>query len=317
MADDVIRVLVTGAGTSSGVSVIRSLKTQVDVKCEMIACDPDPLAPGLHLADDFLIAPTLKEGVYLRRMLEIMEDKKIHVLIPCFSSEVRFWAQEKESLLQQGVVCLVSSRESIETCDNKRIFAKFCASNSIKTPDTYELETIQYPAIYKESYSSSGAGVIKLSTPDEGARLKMKPDSVIQSYIEGPEYTVDAFSDREGRLRGICARERLRVKAGQVVKSRTVSTDPFQDVMKRLATLLGLKGMWNAQFIEREYPNLIEINPRPAAGGLMLSIASGLNTPLMTLKELLGISYDQMTIGESGVLMTRYWNEIILREQAE
>ena len=57
----------------------------------------------------------------------------------------------------------------------------------------------------------------------------------------------------------------------------------------------------------------IEINPRYAAGGLMLTVKAGANLPFLALKMMKGISINKKDlIHKEGVMMTRYWEEIII-----
>ena len=75
--------------------------------------------------------------------------------------------------------------------------------------------------------------------------------------------------------------------------------------------------MCNLQFIREGNTYFIEINPRYSAGGLMLTTHSGVNLPLLALKIMQGIAIDQSELNHnSGLKMTRYWQEIMISEQS-
>jgi biotin carboxylase len=59
----------------------------------------------------------------------------------------------------------------------------------------------------------------------------------------------------------------------------------------------------------------IEINPRYAAGGLMLTVNAGTNIPLLALKVMLGVPIENSELRHiPDIGITRYWEEIILNK---
>lgn len=68
---DKISVLVTSAGVSSAVNVIKSLRLQSEFNISIIAVDVDKLAAGLHLTNYFYISPPLtKPDEYLEFLID-------------------------------------------------------------------------------------------------------------------------------------------------------------------------------------------------------------------------------------------------------
>ena len=54
---NMVKALVTSAGTASSINVIKALKCQREYEIEIIAVDADRTAPGLYLADEYTVVP--------------------------------------------------------------------------------------------------------------------------------------------------------------------------------------------------------------------------------------------------------------------
>ncbi len=55
--------------------------------------------------------------------------------------------------------------------------------------------------------------------------LRLRPDPVVQEYLDGPEFTIDVLCDFEGAPLSIVPRERVVIRAGVIDRGRTVN-DP-------------------------------------------------------------------------------------------
>jgi len=316
---DKIRILITGAGTASAVTVIKSLKSQNELEITTIAGDPDPMAPGLHLAEEKIILPKLSSTGYINDLLKICRDNKINVLIPAYSKELSLISTNVRSLSNEGVRTLMHPIGSIDLCNNKLAFASFLQKRNILTPMTFNSNNIKedppnFPLFAKPNTGSSSTGTFKIDTEDElEASLSKYPDKIYQQFIDGEEYTIDVLSDTGGKPIVISPRQRLSTKAGQSVKAVTVEDYAMNEIVKSICQEIRFNGPLNVQVIKNGNKYyLIEINPRFAAGGLGLTIAAGANIPLLAVKLILGLPISENEcVVKSGVKMTRYWQEII------
>jgi len=314
-------ILVTGAGTASAVSIIRVLKKQKQFSVTIFAADIDALAPGLHLADHQLITPILKDPGYFSILENQIKRNHINILIPTFSSEVEFFAEKANDLKKLGVRLLNHNIEAIQICQDKYRFYQYLKERQIDTPFSFLPDEIskstkyKFPLVTKPVTGTSSRNTHKIIDTSELAYfIKKYPRHLLQQYIEGPEFTVDVLSNKEHLPIVISPRIRISTKAGQTVKGEMVNPVPFTDVIHQLCNELKLCGVCNFQFIShgnRMY--LLEINPRFAAGGMMLTVAAGANIPLLYLKVMLdqAIKLEECQVNE-GVKMTRYWQELII-----
>jgi D-aspartate ligase len=105
----------------------------------------------------------------------------------------------------------------------------------------------------------------------EAAGLEM----VLQEYIPGPptnHYFIDGFVDREGIVKALFARQRLRMSPPDFGNSTMMVSVPLADAAGAVATLKSLlsdieyRGIFSAEFKRDERDgtfNLIEVNARP------------------------------------------------------
>jgi carbamoyl-phosphate synthase large subunit len=309
------KILVTSAGTGSATNVIHALKSQKDVSLEVWACDADPSAPGLFLADHGLIAPSAaKPDEYLAFFFNLAKIKGPFSLIPTLSREIALISSWGAELLNHGITTLLPSERTVRLCDDKALFSSFCASENIPSPRVVTAGDLPYPVFIKPRIGSGskGSGPARNRTESD-ALLAQAYQPLIQEFIEGPEITVDVLCRRGGTPLVISARQRVSVKNGQSVKGTTVSSEPYAATISKACGRLEMTGPCNFQFIlcPHRGPVLIEINPRFAAGGLALSVHAGANIPLLAVKLMLDLPITPTEcVARTGVHMSKYWSEV-------
>ena len=107
-------------------------------------------------------------------------------------------------------------------------------------------------------------------------------------FVDGVEYTVDVLCDSNSNLLSAIPRKRINVVGGMVHHAQIEKEDKLISLCRKLSKSVGLVGMSCIQCItDGENYNFIEINPRPGSG-IDLSIHSGVNMPLLWIKETLG-----------------------------
>jgi len=318
-----INVLITSAGTASAVSVIKALKLQTEINIRITAVDTDPLAPGLFLADSYRVVPPASNPNYINELIDFALSIGATILIPIYSKEIELIAQHHSTLLEHGIQTLLPAPEVIALCNNKTAMNACVTELGIQIPRTYTSEEILQvsenvlPVFAKPNSGSSSTGAQKFETL---APLKTFAASnvnfVFQEFIDAEEVTVDVFCDSSGTVKVIAPRLRLATKGGQSTKGKTVDKEIFEKPIHAICSKLGIKGACNIQFfIKDKSLYFIEVNPRFAAGGLMLTVKSGANIPLLLIKEMLDIKIsDSELICKPGIIMTRYWEEIIIEQ---
>ena len=319
-----VSILVTSAGGSAAINVMHALKSQSEIPVRLVAVDIDPLAPGLYLAESKHIVPRATEERFIPRLLEICSAEQVRVVIPMLSVEIPLIAAYRKAFEDLGVFMLVSVDETNRICNDKWLTYQFFDSHGFPTPKTWlknELpnpQSLPYPVIIKPSVGSGSRYTYRINNPEQLASfVSLAPEPVVQQFIEGTEVTVDVLADAESLLLAEVQRERIRVSDGKAVTARTVRDDKISAYLRRIVEKVKLVGPGNIQCIKGD-DNLffLEINARFAAGGLPLTVAAGVNTPLMLLELALGLSVDPVENYTTGLVMSRYLTEHFLKKNS-
>lgn len=315
------KVLITSSGTGSAVNAIRALR-HMDPAIEILASDTDPSAPGLFLADKTFLVPRFDSPLFAKKLFEIADREGEVLCLPTFSGEIKWFAKHAALLKENGIHTFLPSHEAVNVCDNKWEFWNFAKKLEIMVPEVlfcsglleFTPDPLNFPLFAKKIEGSGSRFAMPLHSMEEfNFYTASHSDLLIQKLIKGYEVTVDVFCDHSGRVRAASARKRMAVKSGQSVKGVTIAVEPFMAIIEHICGRLQLRGASNFQFIVNEKPYLIEVNPRFAAGGLMLSVHAGVNIPALCVEAMLDSAPAAfpMRRGQEGLCMTKYWNEFV------
>jgi len=312
-----ITILVSSAGSAAAINIIKALKLQNEYNIYIIATDQDKNAAGLFLADAHYLSPPITQiSNYLEFMLNLCKKHKIKALFPTYSEEIYLFSKNKDKFIESNIQLLISSPETILLCNNKLKMTAFVKKLKIPIPSIIKDNPSDHlPLIYKPIQGSSSRNIQIIKDKDIFLDNMNKKKYFFQKYIEGIEYTVDILCDEDSNVIFSGPRKRLKIKSGQVTKSITSPCSTLDDYVRIICKEIKMIGICNIQFIENnnEY-YFIEINPRCAAGGLMLTIKAGANLPLAALKLMLGYKIQKQSLTQiPNILMLRYWEELFIK----
>src|SRR5712692_2070515 len=112
-ADKPIRVLVTGAGTTTAVGVLKGLRAGNDPSIVIIMGDMNPDCAGAHLGDSFLQMPAAKAEDFAERVMELCREHRIDLVIPIIDYEFPGWCKVARRLREAGTTVVVSSASAL------------------------------------------------------------------------------------------------------------------------------------------------------------------------------------------------------------
>jgi len=304
-----LNILVTGAGGDSGLATIRILK---DSGYRVTACDCNILSSGLYLADYYYVIPSAKQEMdFLKAVKRIVKKKNIDVIFPNVDEELRLFAIHKEEISANIVI---SDLNTIKICQNK-IKAIEYFKDIIPVPETDE-DIRSFPVVVRPIVSRGSKNVYLAKNRKEVLFFKryIKSENLIpmvQEYLPGKEYTVDAVCDFSGNLMVAVPRQRLSVKGGICSIGRTVKNKNISILVKKITENLKFKGPINIQFKEdsKGILKLLEINPR-CSGGLPITYTNGINIPDITIKLLYGNNIKKGDLIYRDGVVFRYLNEV-------
>lgn len=313
-----LRVLITGAGTTTAVTVLKGLRAARDPSLEVFMGDINPDCAGAHLGDRFLVMPPARAADFKRRVIELCREHHIDLVIPVLDYEFFGWCEASGQLREMGTRVVISPRKALSCCIEKdKTYEYFLALGVPSIPtwqpkDITDLDNLPFPVYIKPRCGRASLDNYKAENPAEyRVAISKVPDALVQPFVSGSEVTIDTMSDLEGKFLAASPRLRLEVKSGQAYRSRTFADAALTAAARRIVEGLPIVGPANIQcFLTAEGPRFFEINARFGAG-TVLSIHAGMNGPLALVQTVRGEAPGDLT-ARSDVLMLRYWQEVFV-----
>ena len=298
----------------------RRAAKELNIKSQLIGTDTTKLSPALQLCDKKLLVKPISHSGYIAELLRMVKKHRIALLVPTIDTDLQKLADNKSKFEKLGCTVLVSDSKVISICQDKRKTFQFLSSSGFDAPMTAEVrdvlsqKRIRWPKLLKPWDGAAGKGVTIVNNRDELAAMsKIISNCIVQDYIEGVEYTCDAYVDFEKKVRCVVPRKRIEIRAGEVSKGQVVKDKVLMSAAAELVEELGAgPGVITVQFIlgKKGQIKFIEINPR-FGGGAPLSIKAGANFPKWAIQEVLGqkphIKFDGF---KDGLTMLRYDAEV-------
>lgn len=297
-----MKILFTSVGRR--VELIQAFKKaaeELKIDLKIIGTDITENAPALFFCDEAKIVCRIKEKEYIPQLLSVCMEEKVDCLIPTIDTDLLLLAENKERFESIGTKVLISAAEKVRLCRDKRYTADYFISLGLKSPrpvDDIEKYDRGYPAFIKPKDGSSSVNAYQV-TNDQDLRTYANKiaDYIIQPFISGREFTIDIFCDYEGNPVYITPRERISVRAGEVLQTRICQDEVMISEMKKLVQDYKPCGQITVQLIKENATGdnyYIEINPR-FGGGAPLSIKAGADSAQAVLRMLRG---DKLTYQE-------------------
>ncbi len=278
----------------------RHAAEKLDIELIIIGADISDSAPALQFCDKSEHICRISDENYIPELISICEKECVDCLIPTIDTDLLLLSENKSKFEEIGTRVLISGIEKIKICRDKNYTADYFISLGLKSPkpfnsiEIFESELtngkLSFPAFIKPKDGSSSIDAYRVDNIDDlrqyANRIK---DYIIQPFIEGREFTIDIFCDYEGAPIYITPRERLAVRAGEVLKTKITQDETMIFEMKNLVNSFKPCGPITVQLIRDNsgINHYIEINPR-FGGGAPLSIKAGADSAEALLRILRG-----------------------------
>jgi len=308
------RVLVTGAGGPSGISILRALE---DTPLELRAGDIDPFAAGLYLVDATrrAILPRGDDPRFTDDLLARCRREQIDVLVPTVDSELLPLARRRAEFADAGVTLVLASEATLAVCLDKWALAERCHGR-VRGPATvvvdgaFEPVAVALPVIVKPRSGSGSRGIRLLARRAELEALERDGTLLVQEHLPGPEYSLDVLARADGHVAAVVPRERLKVDSGIAVTGRTLRDAALDRFAREVAEAIELTSVANVQvkLAADDEPALLEVNAR-FPGTMPLTVAAGVDMPRLAVMEALGEPIPDGPLPFEELAMVRYFHE--------
>ena len=277
-----IRILFTGVGRR--IELLQQFRQAAlvrNVSLKLYGADMLGSAPALVYCDYIRKICSMRDPNYIAELLNICITDKIDMVIPTIDTDLLLLSKAKRKFEENGIKILISEYDKIVLCRDKNLTSGFfaqCGLNAPKTYNDYLMYEGKYPCFIKPKDGSSSINAFKVNSKEElKVYSNLINDYVVQEFIEGVEYTVDAFCDYFGKPVYIIPRIRQAVRAGEVLKTKIDMDQQIIKEMKQIIKVFNPCGPITIQLIKDNKTGdnyYIEINPR-FGGGAPLSMKAG------------------------------------------
>jgi len=309
-------ILITSAGRR--VSLVKNFQDtlkEFNPNGKVYTTDMNPvLSSACQVSDGYLKVPRVTDGEYLKILKEYCIENDISIVVPTIDTELYILSHAKDDFLKDAIFLAISSPKVCETFYYKDSTERFFIENGFDTPRSIDnLETCNYPIFAKLNNSSCSVGAQMVYSYEVAKELNCDKNYVFQELIQGKEFTIDTFIDKDGDVVAIVPRQRLEVRAGEVSKAKTVKDPCIINSTKELCSKLnGAYGCITIQLFKTDDRiKFIEINPR-FGGGYPLSPIAGANFAEYLVRDYLGEKLQYNDDWQDNLIMLRYDSEVII-----
>ena len=318
-----------GQGVEFDYSTVHAVKTIHDMGYEAIVINnnPETVSTDYTTADKLYFEPLTLEDI-----MNIIDLEKPEGVITSLGGQTA--VNLAEGLAKRGVKIIGTGPDAIFKAEDRDAFEGIVKSLNIPHPEGVAVtnipegieaaEKIGYPVLVRPSFVLGGRAmeiVANREMLEKYLKNAVEVDTdrpvLVDKYIVGKEVEVDAIADGESVfLPGIMELvERTGVHSGDstsVYPPFSISENvkgKIKDYTEKLGLGLGIKGLYNIQFIvdENEDVSIIEVNPRASRSVPFLSKSAGIPLVDIATKVMLGMSLKDQGYAGKEVPEKEFW----------
>ena len=315
-----IKLLFTGVGRRIELlQVFREAALVLNKEIKIYGADMAGTAPALAYCDYVRKVVAMKAPDYIDNLLDICKKDKIDLVVPTIDTDLLVLSENLERFEQIGTKVMISAPDKIRICRDKNNTSQFFVDCGLPAPmpvNDWKEYKAGYPAFIKPKDGSSSINAFKVENKEElEVYAGQIEDYIVQPFISGREYTIDIFCDWNGEPICIVPRERMQVRAGEVLKTQIYMDQTMIDEAKALCKAFKPCGPMTVQLIrdEQGIDWYIEINPR-FGGGAPLSMKAGARSAESILKLLEGETPEYITDIADGAIYSRFDQSVCISE---
>ncbi len=301
-----------GQGVEFDYSTVHAVKTIKESGYEAIVINnnPETVSTDYTTSDKLYFEPLCVEDV-----MNIIELERPEGVIATLGGQTA--VNLAEPLHKRGVKLIGTDCDAIARAEDRDLFEKLLEDLDIPEPKGLAVtsiedgvkaaETIGYPVLVRPSFVLGGRAMQIVSKEKDlrhylqtAVEIDEDRPVLVDRYISGKELEVDAICDgTDVFIPGIMELvERTGIHSGDSISVYPTFSvpdkvkDTIRDYTRRLGIGIGIKGLFNIQFIcdKNNDVFIIEVNPRSSRTVPFLSKATGFALPDIATRVSLGIS---------------------------
>ena len=306
-------VLLTGTGKRY--DIVASFAQHATV----IAADPNPISPAQYAATVRTSVPLIDDPEYVPALQRLCEEHGVGAIVPLTDLDSEVLAQARaDGRLPQA---LVPDPEIASATYDKYETHLLLERLGLPTPPTV-LEGEQpdsYPVMVKPRRGSGARSIHPARDADETAFFCRYVDEpvMVQKLMNGPEFSIDTLSDREGRCLNAIPRTMIESRGGESIKGTVIDDPELVALARDVVEAIGTRGPCTVQvFRDRDIGlGITDVNTRfgGAYPAPMYAALPGRTYPELIVRMARGEMVEPH-VGEyrAGLTFTRYYWQLEL-----
>jgi carbamoyl-phosphate synthase large subunit len=310
-----VAVLLTGVGKRYAlVSAFSRIATT-------IAADPNPLAPAQYAAHHRRAVPGFDEPGYVPALQELCEEFGVGAVVPLTDLDLEILGHARNSDPARPLPAFVPDGEIARATFDKYETHLLLERHGLPSPPTVlpGQPVDSYPVMVKPRWGSGARSIFRAEDAREAEFLAVyiREPAMLQRAMRGPEFSMDCFSDLDGRCLSVIPRNMLESRGGESIKGQTVDEPELVDLGRRVVEALGCRGPCTVQAFRDEEIGLgiTDVNTRfgGACPAHLYAAPAGRTYPELIVRLARGERIEPF-LGEyqAGLTFTRYYWQLEL-----
>ena len=145
-----MNILITSAGRR--VSLVRSFQKEarsLHLNSKVLTVDANPYySSACHVSDKFFNVKRLDHPDYIENLAILCKNNNIKLIIPTIDSELQIMASSADMFYNIGVSVVISNKNLIRRCRDKRLTHKLFLANGTEVAYEYDKNKLVFPPFY-------------------------------------------------------------------------------------------------------------------------------------------------------------------------
>lgn len=214
-----LNILVTGAGSTMGQSVMKALlMSKYGSEVNIHVTNSEQLGAGFFLSERVVgrhIVPIAKDPSYLDEIIKICKEYEIDGIFSGTEHEIYALSYGAERIKKEtGAIVFLSRPEIVDLGTDKYKTYKAFKENGLPFPETALFDDYKklidkvggFPIFMKPRIASASRNIFKISSEEELFEKKFTDSEniILQEFLDSDiEYTAEAFCDKDGKVVGV------------------------------------------------------------------------------------------------------------------
>jgi carbamoyl-phosphate synthase large subunit len=306
-------VLLTGTGKRYDIVASFAQHTTV------VACDPNPISPAQYAATVRASVPLIRDPGYVPALQRLCEQHDVGAIVPLTDLDIEVLARARaDGRLPQALVPDPNIASATYDKYEAHLLLERLGLPSPPTALPGE-EVAAYPVMVKPRRGSGARSIHPARDADEAAFFARYVDEpvMVQKLMDGPEFSIDTLSDRDGRCLNAIPRTMIESRGGESIKGTVIDDPELVGLARDVVEALGTRGPCTVQvFRDKDIGlGITDVNTRfgGAYPAPMYAALPGRTYPELIVRMARGEPVEPH-VGEfrSGLTFTRYYWQLEL-----